>query len=341
MELYKTDGLTIGYKKTFGETILGENFELRLSKGEMVCVLGPNGVGKSTLLKTMAGLHTPLMGKAYLMGMDVHGLRKDQLARKVAVVLTERIDAVSMTGFEFVSLGRYPYTGGLGKLRERDINVVLKVMRETGTIEFRDIAVGKLSDGERQKVLVARALAQEPVLLILDEPMIFLDITRKFELFQMLRTLSVQKKMSILLSTHDIDTALRFADRLWLFGSEKKITAGSPEDLMLKKAVHDLFKDPLIQYDKTNGCFLQKPQFIKKAYLVGEEDYIYWTRRVLERKGFAVSLNQSDGTLKVQVQLEDGLPVWKVVYQDGRNVFHSLLEMGDFLEMIREDCLKN
>lgn len=208
-------------------------------RGELTVLLGPNGSGKSTLLRTLAGLQPSLAGQVLLDGQDLAGLAADELARRVAVVLTDRVDAGLLSARELAGLGRTPHLGFAGRLGARDREVVAWALAAVGAGALADRPAGELSDGERQRVLTARALAQEPSLLVLDEPTAFLDVPSRVGLVELLRRLADERDLAVLMSTHDLELALRVADRVWLLGRDHRLTSGTPEQLALSGQIAD------------------------------------------------------------------------------------------------------
>ena len=198
------------------ELRLIDRADFELEAGELVCLLGPNGSGKSTLLRTIAGMQRPLAGSVELLGHDVRTRTPEWLARHLSIVLTEPIDAGALTARELVGLGRYPFTDWLGRLTAVDRERIDAAIAAVGAEAIADRRVRSLSDGERQRVLIARALAQEPKLVILDEPTAYLDLPRRIETLGLLRRLVRENGVSVLLSTHHLDLALSHADRVWL-----------------------------------------------------------------------------------------------------------------------------
>jgi len=222
--------LTVGFTRP-SQCALLENMNLSLEMGRVVCLLGPNGAGKTTLLRTLIGMHPPIHGRVQLNGDDIHRLSRRNLARRIGVVLTDRVMPAMMTAYELVSLGRQPYTGWLGALSLRDQEIVEMVLEATHTGMFASRLVSELSDGERQRVFVARALAQQPDLLVLDEPTAFLDLPHRVELMTLLRQLTREQHCAALISTHDLDLALRFADEIWLLDGRGGFATGTPAAL--------------------------------------------------------------------------------------------------------------
>ncbi|MEP7291461.1 MAG: ABC transporter ATP-binding protein, partial [Chloroflexota bacterium] len=173
--ILQTDDLAIGYGGRAPQ-IVAEGLDLTLRPGELVCLIGANGAGKSTLIRTLAGMQAPLSGGVRLMGNDVHKLPANQLAQRLSVVLTERINPGLLTARTLVALGRHPYTDWAGRLTARDEAIVREAIAAVGATALAERQIGELSDGERQKIMIARALAQQPALMILDEPTAFLDL---------------------------------------------------------------------------------------------------------------------------------------------------------------------
>lgn len=189
--------------------------------GMLTCLIGANGAGKSTLLRTIAGFQLPLEGTVLLGGDDVRALSPRQRAERMAVVLTDRPDVMCTTVWEMVATGRAPFTGFWGRLSGKDRNIVTRSLRLVGIEWMADRTVASLSDGERQKVMIAKALAQQTPIILLDEPTAFLDYPSRVEVMQLLLNIAHEEHKTVLLSTHDLDLALHTADRLWLFEKER------------------------------------------------------------------------------------------------------------------------
>lgn len=189
--------------------------------GMLTCLIGANGAGKSTLLRTIAGFQLPLEGTVLLDGDDVRALSPRQRAERMAVVLTDRPDVMCTTVWEMVATGRAPFTGFWGRLSSKDRNIVTRSLRLVGIEWMADRTVASLSDGERQKVMIAKALAQQTPIILLDEPTAFLDYPSRVEAMQLLLNIAHEEHKTVLLSTHDLDLALQTADRIWLFEKER------------------------------------------------------------------------------------------------------------------------
>lgn len=203
--------LSVGY--TASQALISD-VNVELQSGQLHCLIGRNGIGKSTLLKTLTGFLPKLSGNLLLDGQGIETFTQQALARKISIVLTQKPDVLNLTVAEVIGLGRSPYTGFFGKLRVRDCAVVDDAIRSVGIEPLRHRMIQTLSDGERQKVMIAKALAQETPIILLDEPTAFLDFPSKAETFQLLRSMTHEKDKLIVLSTHDLELAVRFADCL-------------------------------------------------------------------------------------------------------------------------------
>ena len=326
--ILQTRGLCIGYApKRRPRITVAADLGVELLKGELVCLLGPNGAGKSTLMRTLAGLQKPLAGEVLLEDRDLHGLTDSERARLLGLVLTERVDVGNLSAYALVALGRYPYTGWDGSLSPADEEVVRWAMDAVGARDLAARSVGELSDGERQKVMIARALAQEPAVLLLDEPTAFLDLPRRVEIVQLLRRLVGDSDRAVLLSTHDLDLALRCADRLWLLPLDGPLQTGAPEDLVLSGAFQRTFAD--VEFDPAIGSFhlAQEPE--GEIGLVGEGIHALWTARALERAGFRVA---EDAPTCVEIIHDNGGTVWRLYTAAGERICTTLYEVVKYLK---------
>ena len=323
-----TCDLCIGYApKRRPRMVVAADIGVELLKGELVCLLGPNGAGKSTLLRTLAGLQKPLAGEVILQGRDLHGRPERERARLLGLVLTERVDVGNLSAYALVALGRYPYTGWDGRLSPADAEVVRWAMAAVGAGDLAARSVGELSDGERQKVMIARALAQEPAVLLLDEPTAFLDLPRRVEIAQLLRRLAGDRDRAVLLSTHDLDLALRCADRLWLLPPGGPLQTGAPEDLVLSGAFQRTFAD--VEFDPAIGSFQLAQEPEGAVGLVGEGLPALWSAHALERAGFRVA---EDAPTCVEIINDNSGPAWRVHTATGRRVCPSLYEVVGYLK---------
>ncbi len=244
-----TDGLSVGY----GDKTVVSDIALSAAPGQILCLIGPNGAGKSTLLKTLLRLLPPTAGAVYLEGKELRAYSERELAKRSAAMLTGRPEPELMKSAEVVAAGRYPYTGRLGILSEEDRRVVRESMEKVGVSELADADFTHLSDGQRQRVLLARALCQEPRLLILDEPTSYLDIRHKLDFLQLLRELVRERQLAAVMSMHELELAQRFADRLLCIRGGRVDRSGSPEEIFSGGYIKRLYGLERGSYDALAG----------------------------------------------------------------------------------------
>ena len=235
------EGIATGYRQGKLVAEVHHGLDFSLSGGELTCLLGCNGAGKSTLLRTLAGMQPPLSGRLELMGRPLEAYSAHERSKTIGVVLTDRMQAGGLTVYELVALGRQPYTGFFGRLTSADKALVWRALEEVGMGGKARRYVAELSDGERQKAMIAKVLVQECPLILLDEPTAFLDVESRMEVMRLLRKLAVEERKAVLLSTHDVDQALAMSDRLWLMTQEREMLCGTTEDLVLSGAMDRLF----------------------------------------------------------------------------------------------------
>lgn len=250
MELCAIDlkNTSIGYRDGKKDIVVVDGISASLSRGELVALIGRNGAGKSTLLRTLAGYQKPLSGTIEYDGTGASLLSLQELARKVSVVLTDTASVANMSVVELVSLGRTPYTNFWGTLENDDKKIVKQAMEMMGILPFAERNISMLSDGERQKCLISKAIAQQTSTILLDEPTAFLDFQSKVHLMQMLRRLAKEEDKAVLVSTHDLELALRIADRLWLV-ADGKVVAGTVEELSAVGTLQAFIEDDCIGYN--------------------------------------------------------------------------------------------
>ncbi len=229
--------LSIGYPSRRGVRVVAEGISGAIRSGELTCLLGANGVGKSTLLRTLSAFQPKIGGEVIIQGRDLSGYTDKELSRLIGVVLTEKPDIRNMTVRELVSLGRSPYTDFWGNYSKDDLQIVDESIRQVGIVNLSRRPIQTLSDGERQKVMIAKALAQQTPVIYLDEPTAFLDYPSKVEVLQLLRRICSEAGKTVFLSTHDVELALQLADTVWLMTREQGVTIGSPQQLAREGAL--------------------------------------------------------------------------------------------------------
>ena len=247
---FQLHDLKTGYRLQRRDIVLSANLEATLTTGELTCLLGPNGAGKSTLLRTMARFQPALDGEVQLFGQPLESYTAEKLARRVGVVLTDKLPSSSLRAEELVSMGRMPYTGFWGTLTADDRQAVDEALDMVGMTAFRRRRLATLSDGEQQKLMIAKALAQQTPVILLDEPVAFLDFPSKVEILTLLRRLAREQGKAILLSIHDLELALQTADRLWLLDSEGHLSQGTPKELAQNGSLDFFFKGHGLEFDK-------------------------------------------------------------------------------------------
>lgn len=245
------DHLSIGYNGgKRGQTIIAHDICASLHAGELTCLLGSNGIGKSTLLKTLSGFLPSISGRFLVNGRDFSQYTNQELAKEMGVVLTTKIDIQNMSAREVIGLGRSPYTGFWGTLNEEDKRIVDEAIQTTGIGTLADRMIQTLSDGERQKVMIAKALAQQTPVIFLDEPTAFLDFTSKVDMLRLLKRLARENDKTIFLSTHDVDLALQITDKVWLMDHEHGVTIGTPRQLADDGLLGQFLEGEGVDFDK-------------------------------------------------------------------------------------------
>lgn len=245
MQTIQLYNLSIGY----GNHAVVSDINAILNSGRLTCLLGRNGVGKSTLLRTLAGFIPPLAGKIYIQGTPLERLSHQELAEKISVVLTERMDIRNLTATELVNLGRTPYTGFWGVLSDEDYKIVSNAMQLVGIEQLAERNISSLSDGERQKVMMAKALAQQTPIIILDEPTAFLDFQSKVDTLRLLAQLAHELDKTVFLSIHDIELALQITDEIWLLDDQRKLHTGTTEQLIEDGTLRHFIESEHIRFD--------------------------------------------------------------------------------------------
>lgn len=299
--------------------------------------MGPNGVGKSTLLRTLAGLQLALSGEISLAGSSLKTFNPQQLAKELSVVLTEAVNVGEMNVFSVVALGRHPYTNWMGRLEQSDTRVILDSLKAVDAEKLADRSFSELSDGERQKVLIARALAQEPAIMLLDEPTAYLDLPHRVIMFRVLQNLAHSLGKAVLVSTHDLDLALHSADVLWLMSEGGECKVGAPEDLILSTAFEQTFAHQGVKFDPRTGTFPISPQPQKTFGLSGPSGITkLWTARALARVGFEVIYTDMPKEPHVEIKSEGGENGWIIHTSTGVMECRSIYEMVKIIDSLRD-----
>jgi iron complex transport system ATP-binding protein len=308
-------GLSCGYP----DKILFRNLDLNINAGELICFMGPNGIGKSTFIKTLGGLIKPITGTIVLNGATI---LKEQL---VSLVLTDPIRAPYMTVYDLVVFGRYPYLNWDLRMLPKDRELIDKALGLLNIEHLRNQTIDKLSDGQKQMAMIARALAQDTPVVILDEPTAHLDLNNRVEIMRLLKDLTRNMRKAILVATHELDLALQTADVIWLAGNKKNIITGIPEDLVLQGVFDEIFR--FKGFDLKTGKVQHKIFRNVDIRLEGEGHEYLWTRNLLERNGFSVN---PSAAISIRIETKDKL---KWVMENGTS-FNNLAEVFDFINTL-------
>ena len=302
-ETIRIENLTIGYPGKGDVKVVARDINASIFSGELTCLLGANGVGKSTLLRTLSAFQPKLAGNIQILGKELSAYTDKQLSRLISVVLTEKPDIRNMTVDELVGLGRSPYTGFWGTLQKEDKEIVDRSIELVGITALKGRMIQTLSDGERQKVMIAKALAQETPVIYLDEPTAFLDYPSKVEMMQLLHQLSRQTDKTIFLSTHDLELALQIADKVWLMDRQKGVSIGTPEDLSLQGILGTFFTRRGIVFDAEAGLFRVQNVITHHVRVQGTGTRLAMVCKALYRIGV-----QADGEAGAEEWIETDSP---------------------------------
>lgn len=328
-QVLHTRDLSIGFLNGKRTKTLFDDLTLSCKSGEIIGVVGKNGIGKSTLLKTMAGLLTPLKGDIYLKDIKVRKIHRSELAKSISYVSTEIPHVSNLTVFDLVSYGRFPYTGWMGNMADKDNSIVLEAINHVGIDHITNKQINEISDGERQRAMIARALAQDTEVIILDEPTAFLDLPNRFGIMRLLNELAATKDKTIIFSTHDLSIAMQEVDKIWLM-HENKILTGAPEDLIINKGFFKLFENPQLSFDIRNGDIRLKRQYLKKIGLKGNGIDHFWTQKALERIGYKAE--EEDDEKNIRIFEKDGQKMWRLTDRISEVEFTSIYDLILYLK---------
>lgn len=339
--------LSIGWTRGRSRAALASGISLEIHPGELAALVGPNGSGKSTLLRNLTGFQAPLAGAVELDGKPLASLDAEARARKVACVFTGRFDSGWFTIFDIVAFGRYPFTDARNRLSERDRLSVDAALEAVGLSALARRRFGELSDGERQKALIARAIAQDCPLLVLDEPTAFLDAGARIEIFHLVLRLAREEGKAVILSTHDLDLALRYADELWLLDREHRFDSGAPESLAMRGGIGRAFDGPALRFDAASGSFRSSeagPSLL--VSVEGDGPEAMWTERLVERLGlglapvgssFSPSAEGPRLDARIIILRDASVVAWNLVRPGGERSFDSLDALCAALRALRSE----
>ncbi len=356
-------GYSISQRFTSSEPLtVFSDINLQANSGQSIALIGENGVGKSTLLRTIANLQNAISGEVLIKNKIISEYKQPEIAKIISYVSTNNTNLPNLTVSELISLGRFPHTNWLGKLKQSDRQTISKSLELTEITHLADKSVNEISDGEKQRVMIARALAQNTDIIILDEPTAFLDLANKHHLSYIINKLSKDENKLVLFSTHDLNIAIKYADIIWLMLPEKIIT-GSPEDLILKNQFSLIFKNKNIKFDNSNADFnfdkkiigqieitnegtqreIQKNthretqkntqrEIQKNTHRVAQSHPVsktmdlheYWTKKALERIGYEI---QQNAKIKVIIKIKDNNIVWQLDKNNKTKTYKTISDL--------------
>ncbi len=320
--------LTVGYNH---HKVLAD-INLKANEEELICLMGLNGTGKSTLLRTLCDLQSPLEGQVMINGRALNTINAKDKATFLSVVLTERFDLGYTTVQELVAMGRYPYTNWWGRENSKDDQVTQQCLTAIGLVDLADIPLRELSDGQKQKAMIGRALAQEGKVMLLDEPLIHLDVKARREVMQLLVDTTRKLKRTVIMATHELELSTKYADKIWLLTSGGMLTSGCPEDLMLNGTITQTFGGS----NDYNPAHPSQPVFqppIKHPWnVIGPEPHQHWTRHAIERKGW--KLTDFSPNLRIEIKQHNGYPQWTLTLPDGKLNCNSIEELLNHIERL-------
>lgn len=305
--------LQLGYTQKVRKEILSDlNFELK--SGELTCLLGPNGVGKSTLVKAILRQLSPWKGEILLHQKTLETYKPEELAKEISVVLTDPVFPGNMTVGQLVALGRTPHTGWSGKLNSEDREIVEKALSDTKIQYLREERLGEISDGQRQKAMIARALAQNGLVMILDEPTAHLDLINRFEIMQLLSEIAKKQNKAILVVTHDLEISIETADTFWILNCGTPLISGSPEDLILSGKINGLLPSGTYQFNLERGR-IERTLSEQTYPIQGPKEQVYWLTKALQKAGIVelpeqIELESSPFRIKASNEIFERIEDW-------------------------------
>lgn len=302
--------LSLGYDRA--EPLLPQ-FSVSAQKGEFIALIGRNGVGKSTFIRTIFGVQQPLDGNIYLNGTSVISIPRSQRAKLIAYVPSEQMRIPNLFIRDFVALARYPHLAWPKVLTPKDRELVHEAidMVGIGHLAYKDMTA--ISDGERQRAMIAFALAQDSQIILLDEPTAYLDLPNKFEVVRLLSQLSEQRNKTVIYSTHDLQGAISEVDTIWLL-LHQGFVSGAPEDIALSNHFQQMLGESSMVFDRETGVFKSQKSLKQSISLTGTGEVHFWTKRMVERLGFAVESN-NEAAYRIDSPSDDNL-LWSVYHHN-------------------------
>jgi len=323
------DSLLIGYSYGRYSNILLPPLTSCALKGELIALIGQNGIGKSTFLRTIAGLQKSLGGEIRIKNRQLYEYGRYGLAHNIGYISTEPVRVSNMKVSDLVALGRYSHTDWTGKLKGIDRDLVNEAIEKVGLNSLTNRFINELSDGERQRAMIARVLAQDAEILVMDEPTAYLDIRSKYEIVHLLHDLSRNKGKTVIFSTHDLLTAINESDKIWL-ALKDSFTEGAPEDLVLNGSFNKLFDSSVVNFSVADASFtFSRSRMRGKVTVDGEGVFRYWTEKAANRAGFEISNDHSG--IRIKITMDDDEQKWLVYAETTVIEFSSLYHLVNWL----------
>lgn len=322
------DNLEIGYTSGTSKNILLPPLAGDAITGEMVAVIGRNGIGKSTFLRTLSRIQEPAAGKISYLGRNLLKYSASELSSIVGFISTEPVRVSSMRVYDLVSLGRYPYTGWFGQIAADDHAVIESALEKASIKYCSGKYMSELSDGERQKANIARLLSQDTAVMLMDEPTAFLDVRSKFEVFHLMYQLCHKVGKTVIYTTHDLSTAIRYSDKIWLM-LDDGMKEGSPEDLMIKGEFDHLFESSSVMFNSSDGTWSFREETRREINIKGDEKLKHWTEEAMKRAGFYIT---ADAGFVIEIT---GKPSWILHAGNSQSEHYSIYELVDYLSDLK------
>lgn len=334
-----TSNLSIGFRNDKNRIrLLQEKIDLSLNEGDFVCLIGPNGCGKSTLIRTLSGIDNPIEGTVWVGQKNVHELSDAERSKWLGIVLTDQAAVENITVEEIVSLGRYHYAGWFGTLGTSDQKKVNWAIRQVGLSGYEDRHYKTLSDGEKQRAFIAKVLCSDAPLLILDEPTAHLDIPNRVEIMMLLRKLSREIGRAVLISTHELDLALQLSDEIWLMDPGQPVFNGTPEELLITGSLDRAFGNSQLHFNPHSGSFCVETTYAGKLLLQGSGTLTEYTRQAVQRLGFQT---EKEGQEALRIEVDEQEDKWIIRLNKETWKFTNLLNVCRFLKNYEKNQTTN
>jgi len=317
--------LKVGY----GQAVILENINFSIYPGDMICLMGHNGCGKTTILRTLSRFLKKLDGEIYVKDQAIDKWSDLDYAKILSIVLTEKVSESNLLVKDLIDLGRYPYTNFMGTLDNDDTLIVDKAIELLGISSLLTKKIDELSDGQRQKVFIARALAQDTNILLLDEPTTFLDLPGKMEILRILKKIAIEKKVAVLFSSHDWQLILELASWIWLIDQRGNLKAGVPEDFIISGDFERCFHHPQFIFDDEIGIFKEKKENeLIVSLLGGDNKKKIWTRHLLRKEAFKVLDYHIPGSPVIEIIKDSqGTDHWEITHHQKKSKVNTLEEL--------------